>query len=65
MADREKYQDYEGAWGERVPEAEIGSFENDGVWGTHLRWSRAGEHAPKPESAEDDGSVATDGEPTR
>jgi hypothetical protein len=51
MADREKYQDYEGAWGSRVPEAEVGSFENEGTWGTHLRWSRAGEHAAKePES---------------
>jgi hypothetical protein len=47
MADQENYQDYEGAWGSRVPKAEEGSFENEGTWATHLRWSRAGEHAPK------------------
>lgn len=63
MADRNKYQDYEGAWGARVPEAEIGSFENEGLWATHLRWSRAGEYAPaEPRPAEEaDDAIVTAG----
>jgi len=45
MGDRKRYDDLEGAWGTRVPEAEAGDFDNQGEWGTHLRWSRSGESA--------------------
>jgi hypothetical protein len=64
MGDRKRYDDLEGAWGTRVPEAAAGDFDNQGEWGTHLRWSRSGESAGnEPDEARRDEADVDDNPP--